>query len=85
MTLTGQGDYDSPRQAMRFAAQMKMTSLDAGQPHAEQVPVEVVTVDGRTYWRDPKTQRWIWEAVPSGAATGFPLAPAICTSSRAMA
>src|SRR4051794_36331345 len=75
LTLTGQGDYDSPRNAMQFAAQMKMTSLDAGQPHAEQVPVEVVAVDGRSYWRDPKTMLWNWQLVSAGAATGFPLAP----------
>jgi hypothetical protein len=75
LTLTGQGDYDAPRKAMQFAAQMKMTGLAAGQPQSEQVPVEVVAVDGRVYLRDPKTQRWIWEAAPAGAATGFPLAP----------
>jgi hypothetical protein len=75
LTMTGQGDYDAPRKAMQFAAQMKTTGLEAGQSQSEQVPVEVVAVDGRNYWRDPKSMLWIWETLPAGAATGFPLAP----------
>src|SRR5438067_2416738 len=75
ITITGQGegDVDTARNASQGKFALAYTSKAEGK--SERETLEMVVVDGRTYWYDPKAKQWVWvDNGPGGG--GATLSPA---------
>ncbi len=72
--ITGQGDYDLLRRAVRFEAEVRDTAaITAGGP--TRASLAAVVVDGRLYWRGPDDAGWTWIELPVDGDMGFGLLP----------
>jgi hypothetical protein len=68
ITITGQGegDVDTARNASQGKFALAYASKAEGK--SERETLEMVVVDGRTYWYDPQAKQWVW--VDNGPGSG---------------